>query len=182
MGTTSRGYPYPESTDNVRLWEHFQALANALNVDIGAVANRKMWTRAFTATSGTATTAGLVVTTVPAATYPAHTAFRLEFRGLVRGPAGSTATSATLSIRDTDASGTMRGDPFVFPILVANRTQGFIHYIANNTGADITGRVLCLTLTPDTSTAQINAGANEPWFLNCHVAGVDTDYPEAVAL
>jgi hypothetical protein len=37
MGTTSRGYPYPEVTDDVRPHEDIQALAASVNTDVGTL-------------------------------------------------------------------------------------------------------------------------------------------------
>ncbi len=37
MGTTSRGYPYPELTDDVRPYEDIQALAASVNTDVGTL-------------------------------------------------------------------------------------------------------------------------------------------------
>jgi hypothetical protein len=34
MGTTSRGYRYPESTDHTRLWEHIENLADDIDADV----------------------------------------------------------------------------------------------------------------------------------------------------
>lgn len=38
--TTLRGYPYPEATDHTRMWEWFEALADALDVDIDGIAKK----------------------------------------------------------------------------------------------------------------------------------------------
>lgn len=39
MGTTPRGYTYPDSTSHTRLWEHFETLATDLDNDVEALAN-----------------------------------------------------------------------------------------------------------------------------------------------
>lgn len=38
MGTTPRGYTYPDAGDHTRLWEHFQELATDLDTDVGNLA------------------------------------------------------------------------------------------------------------------------------------------------
>lgn len=38
MGTTSRGYRYPEATGHTRLWEHFATLAGDVNTDVSTLA------------------------------------------------------------------------------------------------------------------------------------------------
>ena len=57
MGTTSRGYPTPEGSDNVDIPGDLSALASAINTDVGSVDTAKVSTTR-TITAGTGLTGG----------------------------------------------------------------------------------------------------------------------------
>lgn len=133
-------------------------------------------------TAGTAAvgTAETVVITFPAATFTAHTAYAIDFQGMLRATA---ANVPIINFRDTNIAGTTRGGPQGFNLPTAiNLSYRFTHYIANTTGADIVGRVLCVTIATNTSTALINASALAPYSFVVTAIGSDTDWSQAVAL
>lgn len=132
-----------------------------------------------TASVGTAET---VVVTFPAVTFTAHTAYRITFEGLLR--AAVAANTALMSFRDTNIAGTARGTPgsFNLPNTTSNYAWNFDHYIANTTGADIVGRVLCATIATSAGTTAINASAANPYSFVCVAVGLDTDWGQAVGL
>jgi hypothetical protein len=135
-------------------------------------------------TGGTATvgTAETVVITFPAATFPAHTAFRITFQGLLR--AATAANVASIAFRDTNISGTQRGSRggFNLPTTTTNYDFNFDHYVANTGASDIVGRILCVTLATTAGQAAINAAATIPYSFVVTAVGTDTDWPQAVAL
>jgi hypothetical protein len=133
------------------------------------------------ATSSVGTSEAVVVT-FPAATFIAHTAYRITFQGLLRS--STTAGLCTIQFRDTNIAGTVRGGPGSFDLrtININYANNFDHYIANTTGADITGRALCVTIGTTAGTAAINASANTPYSFVLVAVGTDTDWPQAVAL
>jgi hypothetical protein len=181
MGTTARGYRYPDSTSSTRIWEHVQALAEDINDDISTTLSAESWSKwSASATSAIGTTE-TVVTSAPAFTYKAHSAYELKIRGLAHANTG--AAVMNINLRDTNVSGTQRG-LLVFKIDgIANRSVDFTHWVANTGGSDISARVLALTLQSDSSNAVLfNASTTMPWVFKCKYVGVDTDYPYAVAL
>ena len=135
-------------------------------------------------TSGTSSvgTAEAVVVTFPAATFIAHTAYEIAFQGLLR--AASTPNTIQIQFRDTNISGTIRGGPgqFNMPTTTINYATHFTHYIANTGSADITGRVLCVTISTTAGTGAINASATIPYSFVVRAVGSDTDWPQGVAL
>jgi hypothetical protein len=135
-------------------------------------------------TAGTASvgTAETVVVTFPAATWTAHTAYRIAFQGLMRA---NTATNfAAVQFRDTNIAGTIRGGPGQFNLATTaiNLAQRFDHYVANTGSSDIVGRVLCVTISTTAGTAQFNASATIPYSFVVTAVGADTDWSQAVAL
>jgi hypothetical protein len=134
-------------------------------------------------TAGTASvgTAETVVVTFPSVTFVAHTAFKIEYQGLMR--AGTAANVASIQFRDTNIAGTVRGGPggFNLPTTTFNYFTNFTHYIANTTVADIT-RVLCVTISTTAGTAAFNASATIPYSFVVTAIGADTDWSQAVAL
>jgi hypothetical protein len=133
-------------------------------------------------TSGTAAvgTAETVVVTFPAATFTAHTAYKIAFQGMIRATLGNITN---ILFRDTNVGGTSRGGPGGFNLPTAtNLSYNFDHYIANTGSSDITGRVLCVTISTSTSTTAINASVASPYSFAVMAVGTDTDWPQAVAL
>lgn len=193
MGTTARGITYPASTDNVRLWEWFQELAedtdDALD-DLAATfpaSLSALWTlgsqSASSAIGASSTEQTTAAFQAPSSTYAAHTAYRISIRGLVR--ASTTSGNLSVRIRDTNAAGTTRFDnePLIALTTGNSRFPAIDHIVANTTGAAITGRVLCLTFSHSAAGgALFNASALNPWSITCTPAGVDTTFPWAVAL
>lgn len=135
-----------------------------------------------TAATSSVGTAETVVVTFPAVTFKAHTAYRITFEGLLR--AATAANTALMSYRDTNISGTSRGTPgsFNLPNTTSNYAWNNDHYIANTSGADIVGRVLCVTIATTAGTTAINASAANPYSFVCTAVGLDTDWGQAVAL
>lgn len=135
-------------------------------------------------TAGTASvgTAETVVVTFPAVTFVAHSAFKIEYQGLIR--ASTAANVASIQFRDTNISGTARGGPggFNLPAVSVNYWGHFSHYVANTGGTDIVGRVLCVTISTTAGTAALNASATIPYSFVVTCVGADTDWPQAVAL
>lgn len=136
-------------------------------------------------TAGTASvgSAETLLLTFPAATYTAHTAYRITFQGLLR--AAVAAGAALLSFRDTNIAGTQRGTPgsFNLPNTTTNYAFNFDHYIANTGSSDIVGRVIVVTMaTSAGTTAAINASAQNPYSFVFIAVGTDTDWPQSVAL
>jgi hypothetical protein len=141
--------------------------------------------RIWTVTSTTATaavTAETVVITAPSSTYLAGAAYSIKFHGLMRG--GTAGALATTALRDTNVAGTLRmiGRGIAMPAVSTNYGWYWEHTVANTTASDITSRILCITLTGTGGTAQINAGAGGPYWLAAEYIGLQTDFPEAVAL
>lgn len=133
-------------------------------------------------TAGTAAvgTAEAVVVTFPAATFTAHTAYKIAFQGMLRATA---ANVPIINFRDTNIAGTTRGGPQGFNLPTAiNLSYNFDHIIANTGSSDIVGRVLCVTIATNVSTALINASALAPYWFAVTAIGTDTDWPQAVAL
>lgn len=132
------------------------------------------------ATTATATvSAETVVLTAPSSTYRAHRAYLLRLRGYARS---STATGImVLQVRDTNAAGTIRATVNVYiPLAGTNVSYDITVEVANTTGADITGRVLVLTIAG--TNVLINGGAMFPSLFGCRPNGVDTSHPQAVPL
>src|SRR5690348_3827869 len=134
-------------------------------------------------TTGTSSvgTAETVVVTFPAVTFVAHTAFKIEFQGLMR--AATAVNVAPVQFRDTNIAGTARGGPggFNLPTTTLNYFTHFTHYVANTGAADIAGRVLCVTISTTAGTAQFNASATIPYSFVVTAIGADTDWTQAVA-
>lgn len=141
-----------------------------------------LWTMTGTTSPTTGSAAEKVHLSAPSSTYKAHTAYRLRFGGLLRSSSG-TGTS-DFRVRDTNVAGTLRWQSGVFTVGVINTNYQVNHvmYVANTTGSDITSRVLCLTMSSGACTVLINSGASQPYFWECIEAGVDTDFPNALAL
>lgn len=135
-----------------------------------------------TSTTASVGTAETVVVTFPGATFTAHTAYRITFEGLLR--ATTAANVALMSFRDTNISGTARGTPgsFNLPTTTSNYAWHFDHYVANTGAADITSRVLCVTIATSAGTTAINASATNPYSFVVVACGLDTDWPQSVAL
>lgn len=100
MGTTSRGYPYPEDTDPVAQGaQAIQALANAINTRAGACAAGTV-----TITANNAALAFATVTfpanrfsAAPFVSGTANSGFWIPFRS-----GGASASSVTIGIRHND--------------------------------------------------------------------------------
>jgi hypothetical protein len=136
----------------------------------------------FTAIGGSSVEATNAALTAPSSTYKAHTAYHITFRALLQ--AGTTTGNCSLAIRDTNASGTQRMTNYTIIGLTTNNFP-FVwdHWVANTSGTDITSRVLCVTFAHSAAGgAHFNAAATLPWVVQCKVAGVDSDYTQAVAL
>lgn len=133
------------------------------------------------ATSGITTET--VFATAPSATYKAHTAYRIEISGLGRRTVGTGQTQQVFSVRDTNVSGTVRmGQAPFFVVDTANTQLQLFHYIANTGASDILGRVLAATVAAGAGTVIINSSSTKPWYVTCIEVGVDTDFPQAIAL
>jgi len=135
----------------------------------------------FGTTGSTAVgTAEAVTTTMPSATFSAHTAYRITFQGLCRM---SAIGIMQVNFRDTNIAGTARGGPGGFNVPAANTNYwgNFDHYIANTPSADI-DRVLAVTISTSAGTGLFNAAATAPWSFVVTAVGLDTDWGQAVAL
>lgn len=188
MGSTANyNLTYPASTAHDRLWEHFQTLADDTDDALTSVAaaypsaTRPLWTKTATAAT-TGVTTEAVALSAPSSTYLAHTAYRLSACFLIRSTSGTGSTS--FAVRDTNAAGTLRYSTGIFPIAVVSTNYHCTWFcdVANTSGSNITARVLALTQTGTTCTALINAGAGSPYVWQCIPLGLDTDFPNAVAL
>jgi hypothetical protein len=139
-----------------------------------------LWTvQSTTATANIV--AETVVATAPSSTYRAHTAYRVDFRFLGRSNTG--VSTLNVNMHDTNVAGTARMS-FSMPVVNTGNTGLFMqHYLANTTGSDITGRVLVTALQSGTANSVFwNAGSTFPWYVSCITVGIDTDFPQAVAL
>ncbi len=148
---------------------------------------QKLWTTSSTSDSSSITTTEAVISsmgTAPSSTYRAGRAYLISIRIRIQAAAG--AQDAILTIRDTNASGTIRMAPVFFRIPAFTASTPFaIHYehvVANTGGSDITSRVLVLTGDTTTNTWVADGEAAHPCYWSCLEMGVSTDYPEAVAL
>lgn len=158
-------------------------LARQIDTNTSAITvlNKPLWTM-----SGTAATAGVtveaVILTAPSSTYVAHTVYKVRFRGLIRSSLGT--GTVTHNMRDTNVAGTLRfgTGQFVVPVVATNYEWSWWCYLANTTGTDITGRVVCLTMVGTGMTAIVNAGATAPYIWECQDTDLDTDHPGAIAL
>lgn len=141
-----------------------------------------IWT-VWSATATAGATAETVFATAPSSTYKAHTAYRIEISGYGHRSVGAGSVLQTFQVRDTNVSGTSRMGGLTYTVTDTIQTpiQAF-HYIANTTGSDILGRVLCATQSPSAGTVHFNASTIKPWYVTCIEVGVDTDFPQAVAL
>lgn len=103
MGTTSRGYPYPEPTDPVSQGAAaIQALANAVNTRAGSAAAGTVQITGSNSALGFATVTFPAnrFNAVPFVTGSANSGFWIVFRS-----GGASATAATIGIRyNTNAS------------------------------------------------------------------------------
>lgn len=145
-----------------------------------------LWTVwSATATAGISTTE-TVFATAPANTYRAHTAYRIEISGYGRRTDAAGATNEFLQVRDTNAAGSIRMGSLQYQVnvggVISNLPIQVFHYVANSTGSDITGRVLVATLSSSGGTVVLNASSTKPWYVTCIAVGLDTDFPQAVAL
>ncbi len=143
-----------------------------------------LWTLSSTTASGTSSgTSETAVTglTAPSSTYRAHTAYEIKFRTIIK--AATTSGTVTIRIRDTNAAGTLRFDGLTAALTTANSNLIYEAHVANTGGTDITSRILAVTLQHSAAGgALFNAAALQPYLVRCTVLGLDTDYPEAVAL
>jgi hypothetical protein len=147
-----------------------------------------LWTLSSTTASGTSSASAGVETavtglTAPSSTYKAHTAYIITMRGLL--VAGTTTGNSTIRIRDTNAAGTARFDGYTHVAAVTTVNTNFYYetLVANTTGADITSRILAITLAHSAAGGvKVNASTNIPYYFRCSAVGTDADYPEAVAL
>jgi hypothetical protein len=191
MPTTARGFRYPASTDDVRPYEDIQFLAQDVNDDITnnvltayPSAIKPIWTITSTSATAAVGTSLTVIASGTSSTYKAHTAYVLKFRGIIR--CNTAPAVISFEVRDTNAAGTARLSnwPFKIDVQINNRGCYWEHVVANTTGSDITSRVLALCINSDSAanTVVINAASSMPWFFKCVPIGLDTDFPEAVAL
>lgn len=145
-----------------------------------------LWTvSSTTATAGTTVTE-VVFATAPSSTYRRHTAYRIEISGYGRRTDAAPATNQSLQVRDTNAAGTIRMGPLTYIVnpgaVISNLPIQLFHYVANTTGSDILGRVLVATQFNSGGTTVLNASATKPWYVTCIAVGLDTDFPQSVAL
>jgi hypothetical protein len=142
-----------------------------------------VWTQWGATASPGGTTAETVIATAPSTTYRAHTAYRIEISGFGRRTVGTGSIGMSLAVRDTNAAGTVRMGALTYTASdTANTPIQLFHYIANATGSDILGRVLVVTIVTTAGTAVLNASAQKPWYATCIAVGLDTDFPQGVAL
>lgn len=128
-----------------------------------------------------------VVLTMPALTFKAGRAYALRLHTTVRS--NTAAATCSINIRDTNAAGTLRGGTWRVNTTAAG-AAGEIqlhldHTVGNNTGADITNRVLVLTLTSNSGVNTVLLHAASPtletWWEVWDI-GLVTDHPQAVPL
>jgi hypothetical protein len=167
----------------------FQDITDAVNdhetrvSTLEGIDRTPQWTVTSTSASIGATTTEAVFATAPSATYKAHTAYKIEISGYGHRSVGTGGVTETFQIRDTNTSGTVRMGGLTYGVNDTAQTPiQLFHYVANTSGSDILGRVLVATITASAGTVHVNASAQKPWYVTCIEAGVDTDFPQAVAL
>lgn len=145
-----------------------------------------LWTVSSASASTGTTTTEVAFATAPATTYRAHTAYRIEISGYGRRTDAAPATNLGLQVRDTNAAGTVRMGSLVYKVnpdgVIANTPIQLFHYLANTSGSDITGRVLVATIVSTGGNVVLNASSQKPWYVTCIAVGLDTDFPQGVAL
>ncbi len=146
---------------------------------------QKIWTVSSTSDSSNITATEAVISTIgtaPSTTYRAGRAYLLTMRFRINANAG--AQDAIVTIRDTNASGTIRMAPVYnrIPATGLGFYFHYEHYVANTSGSDITSRVLVLTGDTTTNTWFADAEAAHPSYWSCMEIGASADFPEAVAL
>lgn len=156
--------------------DHQTRIATLEGVDL-----TPLWTVWSASATAATNTTELVIGTAPSSTFRAHTAYRVDFRFL--GRSNTAATTMNISLRDTNVAGTLRMN-FSMPVSNTGNTGLFMqHYVANTTGADLTGRVIVITIqSGSANTVFFNSLAIYPWYIACIAVGVDTDFPQSVAL
>lgn len=136
----------------------------------------------FTAIGASSVEATNTALTAPSSTFKAHTAYEIRFRFLFQ--AGTTSGNATVSMRDTNAAGTIRmSNLTIVGLTTTNFLVNHTHWVANTGGTDITSRILCATITHSAvGGARFNAASTLPWVIQCIAVGDDSDFTQAVAL
>ena len=104
MPTTSKGLPYPSSSDHTRLWEHFQALAEALD----AMIPYRVWTSDDLTVTYSGGAAGLTVT-FPAGYFTAPPVVVAVGRDRVFSWGVGTITASTAELTGRRLDGTTTG-------------------------------------------------------------------------
>lgn len=146
---------------------------------------QKIWTVSSTSDSSNITTTEAVISTIgtaPSTTYRAGRAYKIVMRFRMNANAG--AQDAIVTIRDTNASGTVRmeGVDLRLPATGLPYMFYYEHMVANTGGTDITGRVLVLTGDTSVNTWFADASSSHPAYWACYEYGASSDFPEAVAL
>lgn len=145
-----------------------------------------VWTVSSTTATAGVTTTETVFATAPSTTYRAHTAYRIEVSGYGRRTDAGAATTQAIQVRDTNSVGTIRMGPLTYVVnptgVISNLPIQLFHYVANTTGSDILGRVLVVTQVSGAGTVVLNASASKPWYATCIAVGLDTRFPQSVAL
>lgn len=103
MPTTPKGLPYPSSSDHTRLWEHFQALAEAID----AIIPMRVWTSDDIAVNITNSAGAAEVTFPPGLfTQPPTVVACGRDRVFNVGVGAVTTTSASITVRRIDGTAT----------------------------------------------------------------------------
>jgi hypothetical protein len=138
----------------------------------------------YTTSNSGAIGAETVLLTIPSATYSAGRAYRMEVRGRLQA---SVANTGTIRARlGTTTGGTLFATLGGVPVTVTGATSaaGFyfeVYFKVDESDPDVTSPMV-ITLSANTGTDTLLAGANEPSYVVTYDVGDWSDYPFGIFL